>query len=176
MPLDRRSGALSSPGAASWLAAERRRSGATKESPLEPVRSTFQVRSYELDSFGHLNHAAFLNYFEQARFDALESCGWPIARILEHDWGIYVVRMEVEYRAEARWGDELTIETWVSEVRGSSMALAQEAIRQDGVLAAAARVTGVWIGSNRKPMRMPPELREALGALGGVDRVLRLRR
>lgn len=143
---------------------------------MEPVQSTFQVRSYELDSFGHLNHAAFLNYFEQARFDALEACAWPIARILENDWGIYVVRMEVEYTAEARWGDELTVDTWVSQVRGSSMTLAQEAIRQDGILAAAARVVGVWVGSNRKPMRMPRELRAALAALGGVDRALRLRR
>lgn len=150
--------------------------GDPKESALEPVRSDFRVRSYELDSFGHLNHAAFLNYFEQARFDALEACGWPVARILEHDWGIYVVRLEVEYRAEARWGDELTVETWVSEVRGSSMTLAQEAIRHDGVLAAGARVVGVWVGPNRKPMRMPRELREALAGLGGVDRVLRLRR
>lgn len=143
---------------------------------MEPVRSHFQVRSYELDSFGHLNHAAFLNYFEQARFDALEACGWPIARILENDWGIYVVRMQVEYKAEAQWGDQLTVETWVSEVRGSSMTLAQEAIRQDDVLSASASVVGVWIGANRKPMRMPLELREALAGLGGVDRALRLRR
>ncbi len=143
---------------------------------MKAVQSHFQVRSYELDSFGHLNHAAFLNYFEQARFDALEACGWPIARILEHDWGIYVVRMQVEYKAEAKWGDQLTVETWVSEVRGSSMTLAQEAIRHDGELSASARVVGVWVGTNRKPMRMPRELRDALAGLGGVDRALRLRR
>ncbi len=29
------------------------------------------VRGYEIDSFGHVNNAVYLNYFEQARWDIL---------------------------------------------------------------------------------------------------------
>ena len=29
----------------------------------------FSVRGYELDSYGHVNNAVYLNYFEQARWE-----------------------------------------------------------------------------------------------------------
>lgn len=133
------------------------------------VESSFTVRSYELDSFGHLNHAVFLNFFEQARFDALEACGWPIQRVLDQGWAVYVVRIEVDYLAEVMWGDELCIRTWVEEVRKTSMTLVQSLARQDGSVAARARVVGVWVGPNRKPMRMPDELRQGLAGLTAQD-------
>ncbi len=136
---------------------------------MPTVASVFTVRSYELDSFGHLNHAVFLNFFEQARFDALEACGWPIQRVLDRGWAVYVVRIEVDYLAEVMWGDELTITTWVDEVRKSSMTLAQSARKADGTEAARAVVVGVWVGENRRPMRMPDELRAGLSGLTSPD-------
>lgn len=132
---------------------------------MKPVTSPFTVRSYELDSFGHLNHAVFLNYFEQARFDALDACGWPIRRVLERGWAVYVVRLEVDYLAEVLWGDDVRVETWVSSVRRSSMILEQVMTRKDGTIAARARVTGVWVGENRRPVKMPDELRRGLARL-----------
>lgn len=129
---------------------------------MNTVDTHFTVRSYELDSFGHLNHAVFLNYFEQARFHALEVCDWPVQKVLERGWAIYVVSIEVDYLAEALWGDELTVRTWVGELRGSSMTLEQEAVKADGTVSARARVVGAWIGPNRRPMRMPEDLREGL--------------
>ena len=40
------------------------------------AETTIGVRMSELDSFGHVNHAVFLNYFEHARFEALERAGF----------------------------------------------------------------------------------------------------
>ncbi|NIP79253.1 MAG: thioesterase, partial [Gemmatimonadetes bacterium] len=36
-----------------------------------PHCCTVQARSYELDGFGHVNYAVYLNYFEYARYRAL---------------------------------------------------------------------------------------------------------
>lgn len=132
---------------------------------MPTIKSSFTVRSYELDSFGHVNHAVFLNYFEQARFEALEACGWPIQRVHDLGWGVYVVRIEVDYLAEVRYGDRLSIETWAEEVQRSRMILAQTMERSDGVTAAGARVVGVWVGEDGRPMRMPDELRTGLHRL-----------
>ena len=33
------------------------------------TRFEFNVRGYELDSFGHVNNAVYLNYLEQARWE-----------------------------------------------------------------------------------------------------------
>jgi acyl-CoA thioester hydrolase len=126
------------------------------------------VRSPEIDSFGHVNHAVFLNYLEHARYEALESAGlsWPL--LAELNWRIFVVRMEVDYLAEAKRGDELVIRTWAERFRRTTMVLAQEILRGDDrqAVVARAQVTAVWIGPNRRPMRVPEGVREGLQRRG----------
>lgn len=132
-----------------------------------PIAETvLTVRSSELDSFGHVNHAVFLNYFEHARFEALEAAGFSWSSLEAHGWGIYVVRIEVDYLAEARRGDELRIRTWAESFRRTSMVLVQTLDRVSAggeeTRVARARVTAVWVGPDRKPMRVPDEVRAGL--------------
>jgi YbgC/YbaW family acyl-CoA thioester hydrolase len=123
------------------------------------------VRSYELDSFGHANHAVFLNYLEHGRFEALRQAGLPYGSIVGRGWGVFVVRVEVDYLSEARLDDELLVRTWPVVYRRSSLILGQEIVRRDDPTqrVARAKVTTVWVGTDRRPMRLPPEVREALG-------------
>lgn len=131
-----------------------------------PVSSSLvEVRSYELDSFGHANHAVFLNYLEFARFEALKGAGFPYQDIVARGWGIYVVRIEVDYLKEARLGQRLLVRTWAGGYKRSSMTLVQQITldADPSVEVARARVTAVWIGPDGRPMRVPPEVRLALG-------------
>jgi YbgC/YbaW family acyl-CoA thioester hydrolase len=122
------------------------------------------VRTSELDSFGHVNHAIYLTYFEHARFEALKQAGFSWSVLEERGWAIFVVRVEVDYLAEARREDRLRIRTWAESFRRTSMVLAQEITRDDarGEVVCRARVTAVWIGPDRKPMRVPDVVREGL--------------
>ncbi len=133
--------------------------------PSHPVAETiFGVRTSELDSFGHVNHAVYLNYFEHARFEALREAGFPWALLGERGWAIFVVRIEVDYLAEAGREDRLRVRTWAASFRRTSMLLEQEMIRDDGsgTTVARARITAVWIGPDRKPIRVPDEVRAGL--------------
>jgi len=85
-----------------------------------------RVRSYELDGLGHVNHAVYLNYFEQARFEALEAGGFPPHRLKSRGWGVIVVRVEVDYLRECRQGDRLRVLTGARSFRRTSMVLSQE--------------------------------------------------
>ncbi len=127
--------------------------------------SAVEVRSYELDSFGHANHAVFLNWLEYGRFEALDRAGFPYHEILARGWGIYVVRLEVDYLREARLGERLLVRTWADGYRRTSMVLAQQIVLEDepSVEVARARVTAVWIGPDRRPLRVPEEIRHVLG-------------
>lgn len=137
--------------------------------PSPPVGSTrVRVRSYELDGFGHANHAVFLNWFEHARFETLREGGFPLRALAERGWGVHVVRIEVDYRREALLGDELVVETHLEEVRRTSMTLHQVARSQAGqaepeAVLAEARVVAVWVDEDGRPMRVPEEVRRALG-------------
>lgn len=128
-------------------------------------RSLVEVRSYELDSFGHANHAVYLNWFEYGRFEALAYAGFPYRDIVGRGWGIYVVRIEVDYVREARLGERLEIRTWSEGYKRTSMLLSQSMVRADAPSeeVARARVTAVWIGEDGRPMRVPAEIRAALG-------------
>ena len=66
--------------------------------------------------------------------------------------------------AEAKREDDLLIRTWAESFRRTSMILRQEIVRDDSSRAviATAKITAVWIGPSRKPIRVPDEVREGL--------------
>lgn len=127
--------------------------------------SRYRARSYELDALGHANHAVFLNYFEQARFAALEQAGLPPSEFGRQGWAVYVVRVEVEYRREVRLGEELVVHTEVEAMRNASMTIRQVACKvgDPDPLVAEGRVVAVWIGRDGRPARIPDPVREGLG-------------
>lgn len=136
---------------------------------MEPLHTCrIEVRSYELDSFGHVNHAVYLNYFEHARFETLRAGGFSPRTLEEREEGVHVVRVEVDYRRELRLGETVIIDTGLRQFRNSSMTLEQTAYREgepDHVFAEAL-VVAVWIGPDGRPMRIPPDVRAALGVPG----------
>ena len=75
-----------------------------------------------------------------------------------------MVRIEIDYVAEAKREDELLVRTWAESFRRTSMTLRQEVVLDSNpsTLIARANVTAVWIGPDRKPIRVPDEVRERL--------------
>ncbi len=131
---------------------------------MRVFETRFRVRSYELDSFGHVNHSVPLNYFEEARWRALEEGGFPASELEARGEAVYVVRVEVDYRGEARLGERLLVRTRVEEFGRSSMRIRQDLLREDGEdPVAEARVVAIWIGPDARPTRLPASVREALG-------------
>ena len=132
----------------------------TRSSETEVV-----VRSYELDSFSHVNHAVFLNYLEYARFEALRTGGLSREVMAARGWSVYVVRIEVDYVKEARMDDRLLVRTQLAGYRRTSMVLKQEIVRpgDEEELLIRAEVHAVWVGTDGRPMRVPAEVKAALG-------------
>ena len=130
-----------------------------------PVSETpITVRSSELDSFGHVNHAVFLHYLEHGRFEALQGAGLSWSELDETDRSIFVVRIEVDYLEEVRRGQKLSVRTWAQSFRRTSMVLGQQIVRAEdpGSIVLQAAITAVWIGADRRPQRVPDEVRKSL--------------
>ena len=72
-------------------------------------RSTLTVRSYECDSYGHVNNAVYLNYLEVARHEMLAALGMDYAAMRAAGFGLVVARIDIRYRRPAVEGDVLTI-------------------------------------------------------------------
>ena len=75
---------------------------------------TFNVRGYELDSYGHVNHAVYLNYFEQARWELFRQLGL-IDHLKNEGLLVVVVEVKVRYIKEINLFDDLLIRTEIKK-------------------------------------------------------------
>jgi len=81
-----------------------------------------EVRIYyeDTDCGGMVYYANYLKFFERARTQYLEERGLSVAGLMKEDTTFVVVHAEVDYRSSARYGDWLTIETVISDMRAAS--------------------------------------------------------
>jgi acyl-CoA thioester hydrolase len=70
------------------------------------------VRGYELDSYGHVNNAVYLNYFEQARWEIFRQLDL-MDHFRQNNLLLVVTEMQVRYSREAKLFDELVIRTGI---------------------------------------------------------------
>ena len=107
-----------------------------------------KVRGYHIDGFGHVNHARYLEFLEEARWAFFED--WPALTAALHARGIIhaVVNITIDYKSQATVGDLLSIETEPIRVGNSSLVLAQS-IKQagSGKLVVDAKITNVFLDS-----------------------------
>jgi acyl-CoA thioester hydrolase len=111
----------------------------------------------EIDLAQHVNNAVYLDYMDDAGNDVLHAFGWSFQRMQQAGFAIVIRRNQIQYHQPALSGDELAIDTWVSNVRRST-ATRHYAIRSgsDGCLLAMAHAYCVWIDlENGKPIRIP---------------------
>lgn len=122
----------------------------------EILESRITVASYELDSFGHVNNAVFLNYLEKAR------CDFMTLKELRFDdffkWRRYPVvgRAALEFKHPARSGDHLLVKGWFTKYTATSFTLQYEIINEDtGRLILTGETFHVFIDDNNRPSRIP---------------------
>lgn len=77
-------------------------------------RHRLTVRFRDCDPLGHVNHAVYLTYLEQARFMLWrDQLGFVVrsegGRLDDSKPGFILARAEIDYRAQARYGDELEV-------------------------------------------------------------------
>lgn len=130
--------------------------------PLTHVR-TFRVRHYECDTYGHAKCPSYLNYMQEAAFDASAAAGYDLARYEAMGCQWLVRETEIEYLRPLRYGDSVHVKTWVVDFRRVRSRRAYE-FRQaeSGELVARANTDWVFMDSaTGQPTSIPPEMRRA---------------
>jgi len=117
--------------------------------------TTLTVRPYECDSYGHVNHAVYINYLEWARVRFLQAAGFDYPGLLAAGFYTYISRVEVAYRAPAFSDDELTIESEPAQMRRVSGVMHQ-VVRRGETVIIEADVHWCVVDKTGRPTR-PPE-------------------
>lgn len=117
------------------------------------------VRWRDTDALGHVNHAVFLTYLEEAR-DAF------YMQALGSDPHYVVARLEVDLRAEVCHADqEVTVRIQAERLGATSLTTRETILTPSGDVAAEARVVSVrWDPGQRRPIPFSEAERTRLAA------------
>ncbi|MDR2742796.1 MAG: acyl-CoA thioesterase [Treponema sp.] len=117
---------------------------------------SLSVRTYECDSYGHVNNANYLNYLEYARYEFLRGIGFDYPALIRAGYGVYVARVEINYKKPAVTDDVLVIRSRPVKKGAVSGIIAQEIRRGEDVIVEA-KVTWASVDSRGMPVKLPKE-------------------
>ena len=118
------------------------------------------MRSYELDSNGHVNNSVYLAYAEEVAVLHAEATGFGRVWTVAHA-GAWVVRKhEITYHRPGRFGEEVELTTTVMDMRGArAIRKTTIALANGNALLAEAITEWVWVrASDGRPTRIPADL------------------
>lgn len=119
--------------------------------------ATHIVRSYELDSYNHVNNAVYLQYLEHGRMEFLKSINFDYLGLTEAGYALFITRIDIRYRVPAKLFDELKIEAEPVKLGGVSGTFRQRILNQHDEVCAEADVTWCCTNNRGKPARIPKE-------------------
>jgi thioesterase-3 len=124
---------------------------------------SIKIRGYHLDMYGHVNHARYLEFLEEARWAFIEQV-MPIAEFEKKGYAFVVVNININYRQPALLDYILEIRTEMIKVGGKSAKIHQEIYRAESDLRIAdADITFVAIDTQTKQvLPMEGELRRVM--------------
>lgn len=115
------------------------------------------VRSYELDSYNHVNNAVYLQYLEFARMEYLRAIGFDYPGLYKAGYFLFVTHIDIRYKVPARLFDELSIEVEPIKLGKVSGTFRQRIVNQKGDLCAEADVSWGCVDTTGRPTKIPDE-------------------
>lgn len=124
------------------------------------LERAFRVRHYECDAYGHVNHANYLRYMQEAAFDASAAVGYDIARYqaIGRQW--LVRETDITYLRPLTYGDTVIVRTWVDDFRRVRSRRRYD-LRLAGSDEPVATAATEWVlldSATLRPATIPPEM------------------
>jgi len=131
-----------------------------------PAEHTARLRARfaETDAMQVIYYGAYFVWFEVGRTELFRAMGIPYS-VINRKRGFHtpVVQAHADYKASARYEDEIAVRTWVSKVGTSSFRIDYEVTKLPGKeLLCTGHTVHVLIGADGKPRELPPEIKKRL--------------
>lgn len=122
-----------------------------------------KVRVNETDMLGHINHASYFTYMEEARLDFLRGLGMDVK---DENFMIVLASATCDFIQQGYFGQSLEVQTTVKKIGTTSFTLGNDILeKESNELIAQGEVTVVYFDKeNQKPTPLPAELKEQLQA------------
>lgn len=123
------------------------------------------IREHYLDTFGHVNNAAYLEIFEEARWDIISQNGYGLDKIKESGKGPVILELHLLFTRELRLRAQVSVRTQLESYVGKVAVLKQWIVDEKGQTCCEAQFkVGLFDTLARKLILPTPEWIRALGA------------
>lgn len=124
-----------------------------------------RVRSHQTDLNAAMYHGAYLDLFDDARIETFRRIGYTYDRMLRGGWGVFIRTMHCDFHAPAFMDDEISVSVFIPRLTTATMTARYVCCRGQELLVTGEN-TYVFVGANRKPLRVPADLRAVIEQYG----------
>ena len=101
------------------------------------LEKRIEIRWRDVDAYGHVNNAVYLNYLEEARDAWVQAV---LGAVSGSTWDFVLARVEIDFRAELTQDDgAVIVRCALDRIGRSSVGTREEVRKQDGTISAEAR-------------------------------------
>ena len=122
-----------------------------------PHRWPIRVYYEDTDLAGIVYYANYLKFIERARSEMVRAVDIDQTAMKAAGQVFAVARLEADYRAPAKFDDELIVETSVTKTTPARLTL-QQVVTRESTLIFEAKVVLVCLGPDGRPTRLPPQI------------------
>ena len=120
-------------------------------------RHPVTLTAAHIDVLGHVNNAAYLALFEEARWAVFHSSGVSWSELEALGVSPAILSVKLDFRREVRLGDTVTIETRYHRTTTRRFVVHQRMVDDAGKLRASAELLGAFFDVNARRIVDPPE-------------------
>ena len=120
-----------------------------------------RVRGYELDGYGHVNHAVYISYMDHGRWTAMREHGIDLAYFQSNEAWPVVADLEAKYLKPCFVNDELMIRTTCTSHGRVAVDVVHEIFRK-GELVVRGKILLVAVNAKGRPTALPPAMKLAM--------------
>lgn len=114
------------------------------------ITNYFTVTEKDIDVFKHMNYKRYIDLFEEERANWFIEIGLPFAEMAAKGFAVVILKLETEYKKEARLGERLSIETAPQNMGTKSFSLEQMIYNEKHELITASICTFVMFDLNER--------------------------
>jgi len=111
---------------------------------------------------GVVYYGNYLTFFEVGRAELMREMGFPYAEVEEDGYILVVTEANAKYRANVGYDSLVTVKTKISSMKHASVRFEYEVVDINGKLLVSGHTDHACLGTDLKPARLPPDLREVL--------------
>jgi len=121
-----------------------------------------KIYYHDTDAGGVVYYANYLKHLEEGRSEYCLNRGIDLTEYAKKGVIFPVVRLEIDYKRPARYGDIIHIHTKTASMGNTSIEF-HHVIKARGTLLIKAMIVWACVNKDMRPQRIPPEVKEKLG-------------